>query len=41
MHVAPAAGMRMEIEVVYRAGEDVGYFPKAPSPESVYMKDIP
>src|SRR6202166_2771026 len=31
MHVAPAAGMRKEIEAVYRAGQDVGYFPKAPS----------
>jgi hypothetical protein len=41
MHVAPAAGMRKEIEAVYRAGQDVGYFPKAPSAESIYMKDIP
>jgi ABC-type nitrate/sulfonate/bicarbonate transport system substrate-binding protein len=41
MHVAPAAGMRREIEAVYRAGQDVGYFPKAPSAESIYMKQIP
>ncbi len=40
MHVAPAAGMRKEIEAVYRAGQDVGYFPKAPSAESMYTKDI-
>jgi ABC-type nitrate/sulfonate/bicarbonate transport system substrate-binding protein len=41
MHVAPAAGMKKEIEAVYRAGQDVGYFPKAPSAESVYAKEIP
>jgi ABC-type nitrate/sulfonate/bicarbonate transport system substrate-binding protein len=41
MHVAPAAGMRKEIEAVYRAGQDVGYFPKPPSAESIYMKGIP
>jgi ABC-type nitrate/sulfonate/bicarbonate transport system substrate-binding protein len=41
MHVAPAAGMRREIEAVYRAGQDVGYFPKAPSAESIYTKAIP
>jgi ABC-type nitrate/sulfonate/bicarbonate transport system substrate-binding protein len=41
IHVAPAAGMRKEIEAVYRAGQDVGYFPKTPSAESIYMKGIP
>jgi len=41
MHVAPAGGMRKEIVAVYRAGQDVGYFPKAPSAESIYMKSIP
>ncbi|HEY2134412.1 MAG TPA: ABC transporter substrate-binding protein [Xanthobacteraceae bacterium] len=41
MHVAPAAGMRNEIAAVYKAGQDVGYFPKAPSGESVYAKAIP
>jgi ABC-type nitrate/sulfonate/bicarbonate transport system substrate-binding protein len=41
MHVAPAAGMRKEIEAVYRAGQDVGYFPKAPSADSIYTKAIP
>ena len=41
MHVAPAAGMQKEIEAVYKAGQNVGYFPKAPSGESVYTKDIP
>jgi ABC-type nitrate/sulfonate/bicarbonate transport system substrate-binding protein len=40
MHVAPAAGMKKEIEAVYRAGQDVTYFPKAPSAESIYAKDI-
>jgi hypothetical protein len=33
--------MRKEIEAVYRAGQDVGYFPKAPSADSVYMTSIP
>jgi ABC-type nitrate/sulfonate/bicarbonate transport system substrate-binding protein len=41
MHVAPAAGMRNEIAAVYQAGRDVGYFPKAPSGDSVYTKAIP
>ncbi len=41
MHVAPAAGMRTEIEAVYRAGQDVGYFPKAPSADTIYGKAIP
>ena len=41
MHVAPAAGMKSEIEAVYRAGQDVGYFPKAPSADSIYAKAIP
>ena len=41
MHLAPAAGMRKEIEAVYKAGQDVGYFPKAPSADSIYMKAIP
>jgi hypothetical protein len=41
MHVAPAAGMHKEIEAVYRAGQDVGYFPKAPSGDSVYPRAIP
>ncbi|HUI98374.1 MAG TPA: ABC transporter substrate-binding protein [Xanthobacteraceae bacterium] len=41
MHVAPAAGMSKEIAAVYRAGQDVGYFPQAPSPESIYAKAIP
>src|SRR4051812_7158638 len=41
MHVGPAAGMRSEIAAVYQAGRDVGYFPKAPSGESVYTKAMP
>jgi ABC-type nitrate/sulfonate/bicarbonate transport system substrate-binding protein len=40
-HVAPAAGMRKEIEAVYRAVQDVGYFPKAPSIDSVYPRAMP
>jgi NitT/TauT family transport system substrate-binding protein len=41
MHVAPAAGMSNEIGAVYKAGGDVGYFPKAPSGDTVYMKAMP
>ena len=39
--VATAADLRKEIEAVYRVGVDVGYFPKMPSPESIYDKPIP
>lgn len=41
MHVAPAAGMKSEIEAVYRAGQDVGYFPKAPSGDTIYANTTP
>jgi NitT/TauT family transport system substrate-binding protein len=41
INVAPAAGMTAEIQAVYQAGADVGYFPKPPSRESVYAKPIP
>jgi len=33
--------VRKEIEAVYRAGIDVGYFPAMPSSDSVYGKPIP
>jgi len=33
--------VRKEIEAVYRAGIDVGYFPTMPSSDSVYAKPIP
>jgi len=38
--VATAAELRKEIDAVYRAGIDVGYFPKMPSPQSIYDKPI-
>jgi len=41
MSVVTAAELRKEIEAVYRAGLDVGYFPKMPSAESIYDKPIP
>ena len=41
MHVAPAAGMQKEIEAVYKAGQDVGYFPKAPSGDSILITCAP
>jgi len=40
MSVVTAAELRKEIEAVYRAGLDVGYFPKMPSAESIYDKPI-
>lgn len=36
MNLVPAGQVRKEIEAVYRAGQDVGYFAKAPSPDTVY-----
>ncbi len=33
--------VRKEIEAVYKAGVDVGYFPAMPSSDSVYAKPIP
>jgi ABC-type nitrate/sulfonate/bicarbonate transport system substrate-binding protein len=33
--------VRKEIEAVYKAGIDVGYFPSMPSPASIYDKPIP
>jgi NitT/TauT family transport system substrate-binding protein len=36
MNVQPAAGLRKEIEAVYRAGQAIGYLPKTPSAGSVY-----
>ena len=39
--LAGAGEVRKEIEAVYRAGLDIGYFPSMPSPASVYDKPIP
>ena len=33
--------VRKEIEAVYKAGIDVGYFPTMPSADSIYAKPIP
>jgi ABC-type nitrate/sulfonate/bicarbonate transport system substrate-binding protein len=41
MSLVPASDIRKEIEAVYRAGIDVGYFPAMPSSETVYGKPIP
>jgi hypothetical protein len=40
MSLAPADEIRSEIEAVYKAGIDVGYFPSMPSNETVYGKPI-
>ncbi len=36
MNVKPAGELRREIEAVYRAGQSIGYLPKAPSAGSIY-----
>ena len=41
MSLVPANDVRKEIEAVYKAGIDVGYFPAMPSSETVYGKPIP
>jgi NitT/TauT family transport system substrate-binding protein len=41
MSLASANDVRKEIEAVYRAGIDVGYFPALPSSETIYGKAIP
>jgi NitT/TauT family transport system substrate-binding protein len=39
--LAPGNDIRKEIEAVYKAGIDVGYFPAMPSSATVYGKPIP
>jgi NitT/TauT family transport system substrate-binding protein len=41
MSLVPANDVRKEIEAVYKAGIDVGYFPSMPSSATVYGKPIP
>ncbi len=41
MGLAAAGDIRNEIEAVYKAGIDVGYFPALPSRETIYGKSIP
>jgi ABC-type nitrate/sulfonate/bicarbonate transport system substrate-binding protein len=41
MSLAPANDVRKEIEAVYKAGIDVGYFPAMPSAGTIYGKPIP
>lgn len=38
--VAPSADVRKEIEAVYKAGIDVGYFPSLPSSATIYDKPL-
>jgi ABC-type nitrate/sulfonate/bicarbonate transport system substrate-binding protein len=39
--LAPAGEVRKEIEAVYKAGVDVGYFPAQPSAGTIYDKPMP
>jgi ABC-type nitrate/sulfonate/bicarbonate transport system substrate-binding protein len=39
--LASAAEVTKEIDAVYRAGVDVGYFPSLPSHDTIYAKPIP
>jgi NitT/TauT family transport system substrate-binding protein len=41
MSLAPGNDIRSEIEAVYKAGIDVGYFPAMPSTATIYGKPIP
>jgi hypothetical protein len=41
MSLAGANDVRKEIEAVYKAGIDVGYFPAMPSSATIYGKPIP
>jgi len=41
MSIVPAAKLRSEIEAVYRAGVEVGYFKSPPSSDSIYSKSLP
>jgi len=41
MNLVAANDVRHEIEAVYKAGIDVGYFPALPSGETIYGKPIP
>jgi NitT/TauT family transport system substrate-binding protein len=41
MSLAPASDIRHEIDAVYKAGIDVGYFPALPSSATIYDKHIP
>jgi len=40
MSVVPAGDVRQQIEAVYKAGIDVGYFKAMPSSETVYAKPM-
>ena len=40
LSLAAADEIRNEIEAVYKAGIDVGYFPSMPSNETIYGKPI-
>jgi ABC-type nitrate/sulfonate/bicarbonate transport system substrate-binding protein len=41
MSLAPGNDIRKEVEAVYKAGIDVGYFPAMPSSATIYDKPIP
>ena len=41
MDVAPASELRKEIEAVYRAGLEVGYFSAQPSSETINGMPLP
>ena len=40
MSVVPAGDVSKQIEAVYRAGVDVGYFKTLPSSDTIYMKPM-
>jgi hypothetical protein len=40
MSVVPAGEVSKQIEAVYRAGVDVGYFKSLPSNDTIYVKQM-
>ncbi len=41
MNVVPAGQVKAQIEGVYKAGIDVGYFKTQPSSDTIYAKPLP
>jgi hypothetical protein len=40
MSVVPAGDVKKQIEAVYKAGIDVGYFKSQPSDDTIYQKPM-
>jgi hypothetical protein len=40
MNVVPAGEVAKQIDAVYKAGVDVGYFKSSPSTDTIYVKSM-